>query len=129
MGVKDGGVRDRRHVSGQRRADVVAKVRALEGRRDAGIAQAAGRGMTVGQWLEHRLDNIAVRNDECGKSAAKCPKRKGGPELAPSSVLRAHRILSRSVKVAMQRGKVARNVWVLSTHPAPAAVARRRAAR
>lgn len=30
MGMKDGGVRDRRHVSGQRRADVVTKVRARE---------------------------------------------------------------------------------------------------
>jgi len=30
MGLKDAGARDRRHVSGQRRADVVAKVRALE---------------------------------------------------------------------------------------------------
>ena len=168
MGMKDGGVRDRRHVSGQRRADVVTKVRALESKRDAGIAHAAGRGMTVAQWLEHWLDNIAARKvrartlesyrdtvrlhlrpglgghrlvklqpehiealytrlqrpwqhgckaDECGKPAARCPKRKGGPELASSTVLRAHRILSRALKVAMQRGKVARNVCLLVDAP------------
>lgn len=168
MGLKDGGARDRRHVSGLRRADVVAKVRALETKRDAGIAQAAGRGMTVGGWLEHWLDNIAGRKvrartlesyrdtvrlhlrpgigtqqlaklqpehiealytrmqspwqhgckgDECGKAAPRCPKRKGGPELASSTVLRAHRILSRALKVAMQRGKVARNVCTLVDAP------------
>jgi integrase len=43
MGKKDNGRRDRRHVSGARRADVVAKVRALEAKRDAGFIEASGR--------------------------------------------------------------------------------------
>jgi hypothetical protein len=47
MGLKDNGRRDRRHVSGQRRADVVSKVRALEQKRDAGTVQAAGQSQTV----------------------------------------------------------------------------------
>jgi integrase len=38
--------------------------------------------------------------------------------LSPSTVLRAHRVLSRALKVAMQRGKVARNVCTLLDPPA-----------
>src|SRR4051794_7246303 len=61
MGRKDNGRRDRRHVSGAKRADVVAKVRAIETKRDAGMVEAAGRAPTVGEWLDHWLDNIATR--------------------------------------------------------------------
>ncbi len=61
MGLKRDGERDRRHVSGQRRADVVRKVRALEASRDAGVVQAGGRAPTVGSWLTHWHENIAVR--------------------------------------------------------------------
>src|SRR3954469_11276702 len=60
MGLKENGRRDRRHVSGARRADVVAKVRAIEAKRDAGLVDAAGRAPTVGEWLDHWLDNIAA---------------------------------------------------------------------
>jgi integrase len=61
MGQKENGRRDRRHVSGAKRADVVAKVRAIEAKRDAGMVDAAGRAPTVGEWLDHWLDNIASR--------------------------------------------------------------------
>src|SRR4051794_25926769 len=61
MGKKDNGRRDRRHVSGAKRADVVAKVRAIETKRDAGMVEAAGRAPTVGEWLDHWLDHIAAR--------------------------------------------------------------------
>ena len=61
MGKKENGRRDRRHVSGAKRADVVAKVRAIEVKRDAGVVDAAGRAPTVGEWLDHWLDNIAAR--------------------------------------------------------------------
>lgn len=37
--------------------------------------------------------------------------------LAPASVMRAHRVLSRALKVALQRGKVARNVCTLIDAP------------
>lgn len=60
MGRKENGVRDRRHVSGKRRADVVAKVRALEQRRAEGVIPAAGR-LTVGEWLTYWTDTIAAR--------------------------------------------------------------------
>src|SRR5918911_3366111 len=61
MGMKDNGRRDRRHVSSVKRADVVAKVRAIEAKRDAGMVESAGRAPTVGEWLDHWLDNIAPR--------------------------------------------------------------------
>ena len=61
MGKKENGRRDRRHVSSAKRTDVVVKVRALEAKRDAGIVEAAGRSPSVGDWLDHWLDNIAAR--------------------------------------------------------------------
>src|SRR5688500_11980242 len=62
MGKKENGRRDRRHVSGAKRADVVTKVRALEKKRDAGVIPESGAGtLTVGAGLEHWLANIAVR--------------------------------------------------------------------
>ena len=70
MGLKGNRRRDRRHVSGARRADVVTKVRELERKRDEGVAAAAGRAPTVGQWLEHWLDAIAARKVVHRRSAA-----------------------------------------------------------
>jgi integrase len=145
MGLKENGRRDRRHVSGAKRATVVAKVRALEAKRDAGTAEAAGQAPTVGDWLTHWLDNIAVRRlrprtMETYRATVRLHLMPGighhrldrlQPEhlerlysvlatqgLAPASVLRVHRVLSRAIKVAMQRGKVARNVATLVDPPA-----------
>ncbi|WP_336029050.1 tyrosine-type recombinase/integrase [Geodermatophilus sp. FMUSA9-8] len=144
MGKKDNGLRDRRHVSGAKRADVVAKVRALEAKRDAGIVEAAGRAPTVGEWLDHWLDNIAARKVrartlESYRSTVRLHLRPGvghhrldrlQPEhlerlygalsdkgLSPASILRAHRVLSRALRVASQRAKVARNVATLVDPP------------
>ena len=61
MGLKENGRRDRRHVTGARRADVLPKVRQLEAKRDAGTAGAAGKAPTVAEWLAHWLDTIAAR--------------------------------------------------------------------
>jgi integrase len=145
MGQKENGRRDRRHVSGAKRADVVAKVRAIEAKRDAGMVDAAGRAPTVGEWLDHWLDNIAsrkvrARTLESYRSTVRLHLRPGighhrldrlQPEhleqlyaalaekgLSPASILRAHRVLSRAVRVASQRGKVARNVATLVDPPA-----------
>src|SRR3954468_8304779 len=60
MGKKDNGRRDRRHVSGAKRADVVAKVRAIETKRDAGMVEAAGRAPTVSEWLAHPVHNTCA---------------------------------------------------------------------
>jgi integrase len=144
MGKKDNGRRDRRHVSGAKRADVVAKVRAIETKRDAGMVEAPGRAPTVGEWLDHWLDHIAARKVrartlESYRSTVRLHLRPGvghhrldrlQPEhlerlyanladkgLSPASILRAHRVLSRALKVASQRGKVARNVATLVDPP------------
>jgi integrase len=146
MGLKENGRRDRRHVSGGRRVDVVAKVRALEAKRDAGTAEAAGRAPTVGDWLDHWLEHIAprrvrARTLESYEALVRLHLRPGighhrldrlQPEhleqlygslledkgLSPATVLRLHRVLSRALRVAMQRGKIARNVATLVDPPA-----------
>jgi integrase len=145
MGKKENGRRDRRHVSGAKRADVVAKVRAIEAKRDAGVVDAAGRAPTVGEWLDHWLDNIAARKVrartlESYRSTVRLHLRPGlghhrldrlQPEhlerlyaaladkgLSPASILRAHRVLFRALRVASQRAKVARNVATLVDPPA-----------
>lgn len=145
MGLKDNGKRDRRHVSAAKRADVVAKVRALEKKRDEGIVQAAGAGaQTVGQWLDHWVSVIAParvrpRTLEGYESKIRLHLKPAlghhrldrlQPEhvealyvakitagLASGTVLVCHRILSRALKVAEQRGRVARNVALLVDPP------------
>ena len=138
MGKKDNGRRDRRHVSGAKRADVVAKVRAIETKRDAGMVEAAGRAPTIGEWLDHiAARKVRARTLESYRSTVRLHLRPGvghqrldrlQPEhlerlyaaladkgLSPASILRAHRVLSRALKVASQRGKVARNVATRSS--------------
>ncbi|TFV67228.1 UNVERIFIED_ORG: site-specific integrase [Bacillus sp. AZ43] len=144
MGLKENGRRGRRHVSGVKRADVVAKVRELERKRDAGTAGAAGRAPTVGQWLDHWLDTIAARKvrpstlvryrqlvtNQLGPGIGHHRLDRLQPEhveklyaglqasgLSAASVVQAHRVLSRALKVAMQRGRVARNVCTLVDAP------------
>src|SRR3954469_4315998 len=137
MGKKDNGRRDRRHVSGAKRVDVVSKIRALESKRDAGIVLEAGASaLTVGGWLDHWLSTIAVRRVrpttlEGYESKVRLHIKPAlghhqlerlQPEhlerfyaaklaagLAPGTVLVCHRILSRALKVAEQRGRLARN--------------------
>ena len=144
MGLKREGQRDRRHVSAAKRAEVVRKVRALEHQRDSGVVQAAGRAPTVAEWLGHWLDTIAIRKVRASTLQGYRGKVNGRiipavghhrldrlqPEhleawyieladegLASSTILQLHRILSRALKVAMQRGKIARNVCSLVDAP------------
>ncbi|MDQ6875801.1 MAG: site-specific integrase [Actinomycetota bacterium] len=143
MGVKAGGVRDRRHVSGERRADVVAKVRQLEQRRDEGVLTTTGR-TTVAAWLTHWLDSIAARKvrpstlDGYGSlirvriipALGHHRLDRLQPEhlerfyaamtaegLSGATVLKMHRVMSRAFTVAVQRGRVARNVCRLVDAP------------
>jgi integrase len=145
MGKKENGVRDRRHVSAVKRADVVAKVRALEQKRDAGIVLEGGAGaLTLGAWLDHWLTTIAVRrvrpstlvgyeskvNVHITPALGHHQLERLQPEhleafyasklatgLSPGTVLVCHRILSRALKVAQQRGRAARNVALLVDPP------------
>jgi integrase len=143
MGLKDNGQRDRRHVSGVTRAVVVARKKELERKRDAQATTLTGR-VTVGGWVDYWLDNIAARKvrtstlDRYRQIVAHQIVPKLGhhridrlqPEhvevawaeltdagLSPATVLQCHRVLSRALKVAMQRGRVARNVCTLVDPP------------
>ena len=144
IGVKEKGQRDRRHVSGARRSDVVAKVRALEARRNAGVVQTSGRAPTVADWLEHWLTTIAVRRirpktydgyeshvrlhliPHLGhhrldrlqpEHLERCYLALEAEGLSTATVSINHRILSRSLKVAVQRARIGRNVATLVDPP------------
>src|SRR3954447_25184483 len=143
MGLREGGKRDRRHVAAIKRADVVRMVRELEEQRDAGIVLASGHGITVEQWMNLWLDTIASRKVRPSTLAGyrTCLKRinlhlghhrldKLQPEhleafyalleaegLSSTTALLHHRVVSRALKVAMQRGRVARNVATLVDAP------------
>jgi integrase len=144
MGVKNDGSPDRRHRRGATRQEVAAKVAELERERDAGTVTTAGDRLTVAQWLDYWLDNIAAakvtENTLAGYRSLVQRRLIPGlgkhrldrlqPEnietlylhlakegMAPSSVLKIHRILSRSLKVAVRRGRVKRNVCTLIDAP------------
>ena len=144
MGNGHDGGRDRRHVSGKRRTDVVRKVRALEEARHASTALAAGKAPTVAEWLDqwittianrrlkprtvesyqsqitnhlvpllghHRLDRLQPEHLERAWADLEAQG------LSAATALLNHRVLSRALKVAMQRGRVARNVAQLVDPP------------
>ena len=143
MGLKEGGKRDRRHVAAVKRADAVRMVRELEEQRDAGVVLPSGRGVSVEQWMNTWLDTIASRKVRPSTLAGyrTCLKRinlvlghhrldKLQPEhleafytrleadgLSSATALLHHRVISRALKVAMQRGRVARNVATLVDAP------------
>src|SRR5688572_30486551 len=135
---------DRRHVSSKNRGVVVAKVRELERKRNSGMVGETST-PTVAWWLEHWLTTIAPRRVrkrklESYESAVRRHLIPGigrhrldrlRPEhldqlytallddgYSPASVLRHHRILSRALTVAVQRGHVPRNVAALVDPPA-----------
>ena len=144
VGLKTNGQRDRRHRSGKTRKEVVDKIRALEVKRETGQISAVTSDTVTG-WLEHWLTNIAARRVrprtlESYESMIRMHISPGigrhrldrlQPEhlehfysdllaegLSAATVLRAHRIISRALKVAMQRGRVHRNVAGLVDPPA-----------
>lgn len=147
FGLKAGGRRDRRHFSGRTRAEVAGKVRAAQAKRDAGLVPTSAKAPTVGQWLDHWLDTIAApklrprtlddyrgRIDKWIKPAVghhridrlqpehleRSYLDMGEAGLGAASVLKNHRVLSRALRVAMQRGRVARNVCTLIDAPSAA---------
>jgi integrase len=145
IGIKDDGTPDRRHRKARTEAAVTRKVRELERTRDSGYMPGAGRPITVGQWMETWLTTIAPRRIRRSTlETTYVPKVRNRiipglgkhrldrltPEhierfytrlevegLAPATLLQIHRILSRALKVAMQRGYVTRNVATLVDAP------------
>ncbi len=84
MGLRPDGKRDRRHVSGTTRAAVVAKVRELEQKRDAGLADPTQTNMSVSEWLDHWLENVAVRKVRTDVGELRV-HRPATPEAGPGS--------------------------------------------
>lgn len=144
MGADNDGKAVRRHVAASTQAEVKDKVAELERTRGAGHVATVGRQSTVGEWLDHWLEAIAkqkvrrstydgyesfVRN-HLKPTIGRHRLDKLQPEhleamqaalvekgLSPASRLLCHRILSRALKVALQRGKVTRNVATLVDAP------------
>jgi len=138
MGVKEDGSEDRRHVMSRDENKVKHDVRELEKKRDAALVAKAGRPPTVAEWMRTWLETIAPRTaqqttvDEIYRPKVErwIIPRLGKhridrllPEhvdafylwlpqqgLSTKSVLLIHQILSRALKMAVRRGKVARNV-------------------
>jgi integrase len=138
MGLKEDGSEDRRHVMYRDEDDAIREVRKLEKQRDSGLVAKAGRVPTVAEWMRTWLDTIAPRTaqqttvDEIYRPKVErwIIPRLGKhrldrllPEhvdsfytylaqqgLSTKSVLLIHQILSRALKMAVRRGKVARNV-------------------
>ncbi len=144
MGLRPDGLPDRRHVTGASQAAVTKKVQQLEQQRAAGAVAAAGfKSPTVAQWLDHWLNNIAARtlrprtaegyrskiDNHVVPALGPLKLEALQPEhletlyreladtkgLAPNSILQVHRIVSRALKVAVQRGRVSRKSRPSST--------------
>lgn len=146
FGVKANGKRDRRHVTGMRKSDVVKKVKALERVRDAGLIAGSDK-VTVAGWLTIWLDTIAARRVR--PSTLDTYRGYIGHRIIPAlghhrldrltsehvdafyqgleadglsstTALQIHHILSRALKVAVMRHRAARNVCDYVDPPAKA---------
>jgi integrase len=145
VGIKDDGSPDRRHRKGRTEAEVTRKVQELERQRDTDRLLKAGSNLTVAQWLETWLTTVAfrrVRRSTLDSTYAPKVRNRIIPGLgrhrldrltpahlerfytkldaeglAPATVLQIHRILSRALKVAVQRGYMSRNVATLVDAP------------
>lgn len=144
MGLNDDGSLDRRHRTAVTEKAVTRKVRDLEKDRDAGCIAKAGRTMTVEYWITTYLNTIAVRSvapktwdsywslariwiiPGLGKHRldrllpehlAKFYIKMLDAGKAQSSVLKVHRVISRSLEVAVRRSLIARNVAKLVDAP------------
>lgn len=145
VGIKDDGTPDRRHVMGERQADVLRKVRELEKQRDARRVPRAGERWTVATWLDHWVNTIAVpphvsENTHDGyrvdvrkhlvpglgahrldklepEHAEKLYARMQREGLAAGTAHHAHRTLRNALNEAVRRGKLAHNPVLLAKAP------------
>jgi integrase len=144
LGWQDGR-RRRKYLSGVTRAEVVARLRGVQRAQEDGQAVTSGdRPLTVEQRLMFWVDNIAARKvrystlsayrgyivDRIVPSLGRHRLHRLQPEhletfcrkceeqgLAAATVLQMHRVLSRALKVAVQRGRIPRNVATLVDSP------------
>lgn len=137
------GKRRRRYISGRTREEVARKLRQAQQTVDAGLPLVEGRSPSLREWLRAYLAiadaRLRPRTVDGYRSVI---ERRIIPEigdvrlsrlqphdldrlyaamradnLAPATVLKAHRIMSRALKVAWQRNLVARNVAHLVDAP------------
>lgn len=144
VGVRDDGKPDRRHVMRKSKADAIRAVRKLERDRDSASVQAPGRVGTVGEWLEHWVENIAgavVReNTLAGYRVAirmhlapgigshrldrlqpehleKLYARMLRDGSSPGTAHQAHRTLRTALGEAERRGRITKNPATLAKAP------------
>ncbi|HEV2640235.1 MAG TPA: tyrosine-type recombinase/integrase [Actinocrinis sp.] len=145
MGVKEDGSEDRRHVMRKTEKSATKAVQDLEAKRDSGKVAKAGRAPTLAVWMRTWLDTIAPRTaaqttvDEIYRPKVErwiipglgqhridrlLPEHLdefylglAAKGLSSKSILMLHQILSRALKMAVRRGKVARNVATLVDSP------------
>jgi integrase len=145
VGTKDDGSADRRHRMAKTETAVTRKVRGLERKRDAGNTGKPGRPPTVAEWFLTWLTTIAPRTvSQNTLDSTYEPKVRlwiipklgkhrldrlqpehldafyiwlEGQSLKPNTILQIHRILSRALKVAWKRGKIAHNIAALVDAP------------
>lgn len=144
IGVRDDGKPDRRHVMRKSKADAIRAVRKLERDRDSASVQAPGRVGTVGEWLEHWVENIAgavVRENTLAgyRVAIRTHLARGigahrldrlQPEhleklyarmirngSSPGTAHQAHRTLRTALGEAERRGRITKNPATLAKAP------------
>ncbi|MBN9759248.1 Integrase [Pseudonocardia sp. Ae406_Ps2] len=144
VGVRDDGKSDRRHVMRKSKADAIRAVRKLERDRDSATVQALGRVGTVGEWLEHWVENIAAavvrENTLAGYRVAirthlipgigahrldrlqpehleKLYARMIRNGSSPGTAHQAHRTLRTALGEAERRGRITRNPAALAKAP------------
>lgn len=145
MGVREDGSPDRRHRTGATETEVTAKVRKLEGERDANKPSKPGRVPTVAQWMRTYITEIAPQRVSQGTiDSTYRPKidrwiiprlgrhrldrllpdhlykfyaslRQEG--LAANTILQIHRILSRALNIAVRQEMIGRNPCTLIDAP------------
>lgn len=135
VGKKPNGKLDRRHIRGRTAAKVAEGIERLEVKLRGGHVPEVGTSPTVRDWLEHWLTVIAPRKvrastlqgyeskvrhrlipglggHRLGKLTAEHVEAyfaQVETEVAPATARQLFRILSRALKVAVQRGKLPRN--------------------
>lgn len=143
VGKKPSGQLDRRHLRAKTAAGVAEKIEALNAKLRGGHVPEVGASDTVAAWLEHWLTTIAARKvrpstlagytskirhrlipgigkhrlDKLRAEHVEAYYAKLESEVSPATALQIHRILSRALKVANQRGKISHNPCALVDAP------------
>jgi integrase len=142
----DGVTLDRRHIRGKTATAVSVKLDELKTKLKIGHVPEVGKSPTIGSWIEHYLAVIAPRQVRAstlqgyesklrhnvipaiGKVKLSTPVAEIAERIeaffaefekrvSPATALQTFRILSRTLKIATQRGKLARNPCKLVEAP------------